>query len=210
MLCAAFSDVLIICGWKRTCVDGRCYHVQSNVVGAGFVEKVWWFFFLLPLQFRLFSRRCNKNNTLVFVTKHSHTAAGRLLGLWLHAAQHTHRTQLRPNQIFEKGSELDMRTKSVSKGINFVHSVLALIDISKDHSYISYELSVRAVKHTQTLLLLLHTHSSGQTVPQKWCSKPCCQCPSSKKHNYRGPRLNNLKSIITDLYPNSSERYIKI
>lgn len=36
------------------------------------------------------------------------------------------------------------------------------------------------------------------------------QCPSSKKHISRRPRLNYLKRIIIDLYPNSSERYIKI
>lgn len=37
-----------------------------------------------------------------------------------------------------------------------------------------------------------------------------CRCPSSKKYISRRPRLNYLKSIIIDLYPNSSERYIKI
>ena len=43
---AALSDVLIISSWKRTCyVDGQCYHVRSKAVGAGFVEKLWWFFF---------------------------------------------------------------------------------------------------------------------------------------------------------------------
>lgn len=73
--------MLIICGWKRTCcADGRCYHVQSNVAGAGFVEKVWWFF-LLPLQFALSSPRCNKNNMVVSQTKHSHREAGSVWSL---------------------------------------------------------------------------------------------------------------------------------
>lgn len=60
------------------------------------------------------------------------------------------------------------------------------------------------------LKTLLWTDSSVWPAPRMWCSKACCQCPSSKKHNYRRPRLNNLKSIIIDLYLNSSERYIKI
>lgn len=207
MLSAAFSDVLIICGWKRTCcVDGRCYHVQSNVAGAGFVEKVWWFF-LLPLQFVLSSPRCNKNNTVVSQTKHSHTVAGSPLGLWHQPAQHR---QLSPDVCLE-----DFQTwcadKSAQQRSYFLHLVLTCIEMSEmKKPYMSYESAMRAVKHTHTLFLLLHTDSSGQAEPQTWCSKPCCQCPSSKKHNYRGPRLNNLKSIIIDLYPNSSERYIKI
>lgn len=57
--------------------------------------------------------------------------------------------------------------------------------------------------------------SSSSAPPRRTPIHPAlpsafCRCPSSKKHISRRPRLNYLKSIVIDLYPNSSERYIKI
>lgn len=200
--------MLIICRWKRTCcADGRCYHVQSNVAGAGFVEKSLVIFFLLPLQFALSSPRCNKNNTVASQTKHSHTEAGSLL-----RPRHAQHRRLGPDVCLKRGPNLTRWQICSAKEDSFAHLVLTLIEISRseDRTSVRFKLAMRAVKHIHTLLLLLCTDSSGQAVPQTRCSKPCCQWPSSKKHNYRGPRLNNLKNIIIDLYPNSSERYIKI
>lgn len=140
-------------------------------------------FFLLPLQFVLSSSRCDNNNMVVSQTKHSHTVAAGLIGLW-HPSCTLQRHLSCPHML--------------TKGV--VQCLLTWI--------LENKLGVmRVVKHTHSYSILIHPvrrcHKQGVV-------KHAVNVRASKKHNYRGPRLNNLNSIIIDLYPNSSERYIKI
>ena len=77
-------------------------------------------FFLLPLHFGLSSSRCNKNNTVVSQTKHSHTADGSPLL----PRQHSRDSCLRETQTL-------FADKFVEQRSHFVHLALRHIEISE-------------------------------------------------------------------------------
>lgn len=149
------GDVLIIGGWERAYLPpskftDSLFFLSLFCGGSGEFSAT-------------LCTMCNKNNTVVSQTKHSHAgrgAAGRAEG----SAHH------------RKSSLVDVLTHSVFSG-----------------GYWSLFLRIWAAKFLYRVVsgfdggseTLPHTRASDDPSGQPACSKARCQCPSpSKEHNY--------------------------